>query len=71
VLLQAQFALFTIPICLLYIILVPWQLQIMFYFEMLKSEKKKLKEKAFANENREFLGIFLKCSFQHEIFKTD
>jgi hypothetical protein len=45
--LQAQFALFTIPICLLYIILVPWQLQIMFYFEMLKSAKKKFKEKAF------------------------
>jgi hypothetical protein len=58
VLLQAQFALFTIPTCLLYIILVPWQLQILFYFELLKSAQKKFKEKGFAKENREFLGIF-------------
>jgi len=43
----------------------------MFYFEMLKSAKKKFKEKAFAKENREFLGIFLNVLFQHEIFKTD
>jgi len=35
----------------------------MFYFEMLKSEKKNSKKKLFAKENREFLGIFLKCSF--------
>jgi len=35
----------------------------MFYFEMLKSAKKKFKEKAFAKENRDFLGIFFKCSF--------
>jgi hypothetical protein len=43
----------------------------MFYFEMLKSAKKKFKEKALGKENIEFLGIFQNVLFQQEIFETD